>query len=553
MTELSKPRNRLFLLVAAIVTALGTLLRYRGIEFGLPFLYEADEYLWISIAFRIFETGDWNPHWFHNPGTPTIYLFAAVIHIYAMLGNHTDSTESLAEFSAAFWSEPGDIFFWVRIACLVFAAFSILLTYLIAKRIAGPWTGLFAATLLASNPLHAEYSRIARIDIHMTFLMLLTTWFILSIAKTGRLRDYVLAGVFLGVATATKYPALILALCVCVAHILNQLDRQLPIRTNFSFLVVAGAATIAGFFIGSPFAAIEWELLIRNLVLAARPTHLSATSEGFWPTLGWYLSDPLYRNFHIMGCALVMAGSFFVIRNRSHSGIIILAFPVLFMLFISALTLRWARWAIPALPFMTILAAIGLTELTRMLRQFSDTRAVSGLAAVIAMVAIAIPLQTAVTQSRAWAGSDTRTVAREWLLQNVPEGSGILLEGYTPQLPRERFKLFVVANHDVVTLPPTPLWESASAPLRYSMPGGVIGTMRFAGAFRKQPVDFIVMANHYQRRLREAERFPDNRQYDREIRVYERIMADNELVFAADPKWGELPGPPIRIYRVPKK
>ena len=72
--------------------------------------------------------------------------------------------------------------------------------------------------LLAVNPLHVQLSRIARTDVQLTSFIVVSAWFTVSLARHGLLRDYVLAGLLLGMATAIKWPALIFCLTIVVAH-----------------------------------------------------------------------------------------------------------------------------------------------------------------------------------------------------------------------------------------------------------------------------------------------------------------------------------------------
>ena len=88
----------------------------------------------------------------------------------------------------------------------------------------------------------------------MTFFVLASTWFVISIARTGRWRDYLWAGFLLGLGVATKYPALLLALVITgtlAARHLNVLSRGelqaaivgMPI-SGFRYLIF-GAASLA--------------------------------------------------------------------------------------------------------------------------------------------------------------------------------------------------------------------------------------------------------------------------------------------------------------------
>ena len=219
-----------------------------------------------------------------------------------------------------------DLFFFARLTVVAFAAGSIFLTYLIGKRLRSYHCGLLAAALLAAAPLHADYSRLARTDIPMTFFVLASTWFVISIAQTGRWRDYLVAGFLLGLGVATKYPALLLAVVIIWVHILRQIETGLPAWANLPRLIGSGIATLFGVFAGSPYLFIDYKSAWTDITFEARGYHVSATSDGFFSALTWYLGTPLLTSIGLLGALMALVGAVSVIRQRSLANIYIAGF-----------------------------------------------------------------------------------------------------------------------------------------------------------------------------------------------------------------------------------
>jgi hypothetical protein len=482
-------------------------------------------------------TGDLNPHFFGHPGTVLIYLCAVIYGGLALDGQ------------LAF----ADLFYFARLSVVGFAAGSIFLTYLIGKRMMSYRSGLLAAALLSVAPLHADFSRLARTDVPMTFFVLASTWFVISIAQAGRWRDYLVAGFLLGLGVATKYPALLLALVIIWAHILQQLRIQRPVWANLPRLIGAGAATLFGAFAGSPYLFIDFESAWTDITFEARGYHLSATSDGFFSALAWYLSNPLLTSIGFLGALMVIAGAWSVIRRRISAASILLVFPVCFMIFISSLSLRWHRWVIPVIPYLCLLAAFGLEETVAFFRKILADNARVPLrvcAWAFALAMLVQPLLYALPTATALANTDTRTLAHDWILKNVPRGSALLAESNTPQLPKGRFRYYWAQFR---ILPNDDQYENFPVSLPYNYPIGAVGTLVDLDSIEQMQIDYIVLSNLYDR-LR-SEVFHEGQagvfgETHREVVMYEAIMERYELVYEAVPVYGEVTGNTVRIYRV---
>ncbi len=135
--------------------AAGLLLRVIGLDFGLPFIHDPDEPDVVGRAWQMVTTGDLNPRWFGHPGTPVMSAFAAVFQGYSAL-----AFPDLAAGSTAFLTEPSRFYLLARVVVLLLAGGTLVLTWQLARRVAGD-----------SAALHVQYSRLARPDLLMSFLV----------------------------------------------------------------------------------------------------------------------------------------------------------------------------------------------------------------------------------------------------------------------------------------------------------------------------------------------------------------------------------------------
>jgi len=521
------------------VVACGVALRVYSLDYGLPYIYVIDELIFIGRALDIIYTGDFNPHWFGHPGTTIMYLFAL------MFAGKPCVTGDVGPDCVT------EIFYMARLSMVVFAAGSIYLVFLIGRRLADVQIGLLAAAMFAVAPLHAQHSRFARTDVPMTFFVLAGTWFVISIARTGRWRDYLWAGFLLGLGVATKYPALLLALVIVWAHVLHQLEHKRPVWTHLSRLTGAGLATLCGAFIGSPYLFIDFGTVWADLTTEATSFIMGAASDGPVVSLYWYLSTQIPANLGALGVLMVLAGIWSVIYRRDRGGSIILLFPVCFLIFISFLSLRWDRWVIPVLPFLGLLAAMGVGELFGFFRRPDPSRMKMAGFTVTALLMLAGPTIDSVRSARACAGGDTRTLASEWIMDNVPAGSAILSEFDGPRLPKGMFRYYWAEYGRVMRFDDKN--QYFYMPLPFIVPHGSLGNLRDVGLIDRAKIDYIVLSSEYERRV--AEPFHEGREalhaeVRRQIGIYEEIMDRYPLAFEASPVSGRLKGSNIRIYRV---
>ena len=106
---------------------------------------------------------------------------------------------------------------------------------------------------------------------------------------------------------------------------------------------------------------------------------------------------------------------------------------VLFVLFMGSQERYFGRWLMPVFPFVCILAAYAAFELADWGERFSPAlKPTFVVAAVVALCAqgFVYSLHSGLVLSR----EDTRNLAREWMVANVPLGTKIVVEPVVPDL-----------------------------------------------------------------------------------------------------------------------
>lgn len=428
MTNSSAPnRNRLSRLWAAygpiaVILCLAAWLRVDGVGFGLPALNDPDEPLFMMKAYDMLARGSLNPQWFGHPGTITLYSLALVMVAVAAFGLLSGRFADLADFAAAVHTDPGIVFLPARLFIVANGVACVWLVYLIGRRLWGQKAGLAAALLLAVNAVHISWSQVIRTDVQASVFMLLCVLQAIAILQDGRLRHYVLAGIFAGLACATKWPAAVVGLCPFVAALYSVAKREADWRLVLLVPMAAGAALIAV----SPFLIISYDIVLRDLSGEARPFHPGATGAGFWANLAWYISTPLAGSLGALGLLLAAIGVVGgMVRDRTWLVAVCPGF-LAFLVVISTQHLLWERWLVPVLPFFALgLGWVGGPGLARILR---GKPGFAQLGSLVAMVALALPMLLAAQARAEERRHDTRQIATTWARAHIPAGSTIVVE-----------------------------------------------------------------------------------------------------------------------------
>ena len=195
----------------AVLTLIAGWLRFSAIDFGLPDQFRPDEEMTIPAALD-FEH-DWNPHLTIYPAAQT-YLIHGVLLGYA---GFTGSPGSLRD--AYRFDNNAEAYLIGRRITAAMGTATIPAVYIAAAPVFGPGAAMVSAAIVAASFIHVRESKFAKVEVPAGFWLALSILMALRIATNGRWRDYVLAGLFCGLAAATHYTAGAIAVGILVAHL----------------------------------------------------------------------------------------------------------------------------------------------------------------------------------------------------------------------------------------------------------------------------------------------------------------------------------------------
>lgn len=202
------------------ILLIGITLRIYGINFGLPLIYDGDEYFFVSKSMKMVITGDLNPHWFGHPASNFMYLLAFLYFLFYLFGSLTGRFSDLESFKIFYETDPTIFYLIGRGMSTFFAIITIIILYKFTKRIWNKDVAILSCLFLAVSPLHSQFSQLVRGDILFTLLIISTIYSCVLLMETNKIKYLILTGFFAGCATSVKYSAILLILTIGFVHIL---------------------------------------------------------------------------------------------------------------------------------------------------------------------------------------------------------------------------------------------------------------------------------------------------------------------------------------------
>ncbi|WP_298190478.1 phospholipid carrier-dependent glycosyltransferase [Novosphingobium sp.] len=426
------PRSRSTMLAITGIVAAALALRLYGIGFGLPALNDPDELIFELGALKMLRSLSLNPGWFGHPGTTTMELLAVVNLSVLGFGRAVGWFADTKAFASAVYANPAWMILPGRAAMAVFGAATVWQTFRLGEDLAGNAdeaaltrrAGLAAAALVAIEPASVIWSQVIRTDIMATFFMLLSLRAALRAMREERLRPHVVAGIWLGVAVATKWPTGIAGVALIGAAAVRLANGRSKPPAIAAQLGAGAIATVIGLLAVSPYIALDFATVARNLQGEAQSHHLGATGGSPLYNLGWYAGGPVLTGLGVIGCALALAGAWWLLRRRA--GAVILPVLAAFTATICSQALVWERWVLPLMPLLALAVGLGWAQIAARLAQTPARRA----GALALLAAALIQPATATTTRKIERQHDARQLATRWAAAHIPPGSTVLVEHF---------------------------------------------------------------------------------------------------------------------------
>lgn len=409
----------------------GAFFRFYGLTIGFPFEFHVDEWFVVGKTLEMYRLGTLKPPAFDYPSL-VYYLLLACAHVVGLFKEPT----------------AYDLYVLGRTISALFATATVALVYTTGRRAYGARAGLLASAFYAFTVTAFREAHYYTTDSMNTFFIALGVYFITRVALGDGPRNYLLAGVSIGLAAGSKYNGAFLLVTLGVAHVLRVYRntdefklKEAKLGTLFAKLfsgwLVAGALlSFVVFLLTTPYAALAPSEFRRDL---DKMGHALSTKigEGNQHYLGttpyWYYIENLL--FWAQGPVLEAAcllGFLYALARRRRQDVVLLIWLIVYFAVVGGWLNKAVRYTLPMLPFLSLLAAAMFVEAHA---YFAARRKRALRFAVIALGCgtLASAFFYSLAYVNIYRQPHTGVQATRWAFANIPDGATILLEDPTPQ------------------------------------------------------------------------------------------------------------------------
>ena len=517
------------------VISLGLILRVWGIHYGLPFFHYIDESHYLPIAMGMLKTRDFNPHYFMNPPLLT-YLHAFLMACYFIIGKIVGFFSSPEAVGKLFHTNPTIFYLIARLLSALLGTATCLVIYKIGKRLFNKDVGLISCVLLSFCFLHLSNSRYAVNDVPGTFFMALSFLYIINAVSVGRLKFYILSGLFAGLAIATKYNMGIIIFALSISFVLYP-HKDWSSGSKIFFLTLSSC--IVGFFISCPWIFLDLKNFYRDFMCQAELNKQPWFGCSHESSYILFLTT-IINGYGLIPSLFVLVGLVFLWRKKRQL-ILVSFFPLIYYLLLGMSKLFFSRFVIPMLPYLALISGYGIFYTANCFGKAKEKTI------IIILVSLCVfqGIVSGVRENYLTSKMDTRIIARDWIKQHIPPHSKIITEGYGPNL--QNFDSGGLINDYIIK----DVW--------WDLPKKDLET------YRQESYQYIITSDAMRNRY-----FKEPKKYAKEISFYLLLENRGEKLFQTSsvckpipqdycgPFWnlfgnlfmGDCLGPEIKIYRI---
>lgn len=418
-------------LVVVVVVALAA--RLWRVDWGLPYLYHFDEPNNLIRTLTMVREGDLNPHWFHY-GSLMFYLYGGVIASTGVIrgmagkGDLAAPEPPLMIANGSGQLEDTWVMLTPRIASVALSVATAVVIYFVVRRLTSRnWAAMFSGLLFGLAPVAVSEGRLFTPNTLSALFSAAALGAAILVYERGLIRYYVIAGAFVGMGAGSKYNAGLVGIAVLIAHWLR-LRNSGPVPSRGPLVSIYSA--IATFVVTTPFALLDADAFLGDVGFELM--HYSSGHVGAEEGAAVYVGVILL-SFSVAFLLIPLA---FTDGRLKGPATITVAFGIGYIAFFSLFQTTFARNLLPALPAFCIAIGLGASASVELV---SDKGNIARGVLVGLMSVAVVVAGTAVFLEHQ--GSENREDAAQWLEENLPSGSLVVIEAYSPWLDPTTYQL----------------------------------------------------------------------------------------------------------------
>ena len=327
-----------------------------------------------------------------------------------------------------------------RIISAIFGLATILLLFNIGQTFFTRQTGLIAAVFIVFSKLYVHRAGYALPDMTMIFLVTCSLFFSLKALESKKICHYVMAGVFAGIATSTKYNGVMAVIPIVTVYLITLFDEKRNLVLNTLIVkpvIFAGLGFACAFFIGSPGWLLNPSSMWDGFVWQYQHIN-TGRFGGFGIPYIHYLK--LFWNWEKTTAILFGLGLIYAIFRHSRKDIVLLTFILISFFYIGNRQAKSLHYLLFLYPTLSLLSARVLSKIFSILNKNIIFPKKYILFAIV--IIFMWPAYSTFGYAYQQTKEDNRWISQKWIQKNIPEGTRIVVDwAYIPKLITEKSKV----------------------------------------------------------------------------------------------------------------
>lgn len=427
----------ILLLIIVIISAA---FRVSGLNWGF---FHPDEFFYTHIAWDFyqgklnfgFRPADW-PNIIH-------YAIFAILYLIHFI-SHSDIPSNMAIIIGRYIS-------------VILSTFTVILCYLVGKKIHSVKVGLLSALFFAIAQLSVLHAHYATMDSAATFFFTLTLFFAIKLGKnTYNNKILVITGILAGITIGIKYTGGIILIPTIMVILFN---KSFPLVKRIQNTTVFLIISVLSFLIINPFALINPGKFIKSF---SESSNFAVGFYGLFPEFGdgciaWYLKYGISWSYGLIyATVIVISIVYLLIKGVQKKDVFLLILPTTIFLYLGYLSLYDAylmRYLLLITPIFAVSIALCINDICDAIAKKLKNQKkwiVSGIPVIFVILLIIQPLIFTLAYNNILSEKNVRVQATEWIESNIDKNDTIDIG---PSPPPPSWMLPLIAKSSYVSQP----------------------------------------------------------------------------------------------------
>jgi hypothetical protein len=400
-----------------LIALSGMFIRFWGITYGLPAVYNSTEYFSAQHALSFGARKALEPLFFIYPTLYT-YFIAALFAGYFLIGFAIGWFSGTEDFAFQFLTNPSNFYMIGRLANGLMIIVAAMILYKTVRFFVTTGISLIISLIfLTSINLH-EFTFWMVPDAALILGSVIVIYFLVKLREQDLTnRNLFFASFICGLTISVKYNAGFLALSWLLAI---WLFGSWDLRKRFQRSLMGVGGIVFGFFMGTPYWLISFTKFWNGFKMISSQARYSYNFESGLPYI-WEILKFLETEWLLGG---LIAGLMILAILRINKNVI----PFLGLIFPTFLYV--GSWQKKGLDYLLIILPVLLVYLAIEIKQFAWLKKNEKIVVSVGLIILLMNVPRVLYRDYLRSKPDTRQQASQWIKENLPPGSPICYDHY---------------------------------------------------------------------------------------------------------------------------